>query len=345
MQPEFSLILPVYNVAPYLARCLESILVQDVHDCEIILVDDGSTDASPAICDEYAEKHQEVSVIHKANGGAASARNAGLEAARGRYIWFIDSDDWIASDSLSILRQACSEGHDIVKFSYVRVEGENTRDVRSIMAPGDYAEEQIADVCRTAFRESGRYILSLWSHVYRREMLHRLGIAFVSERQVFSEDFLLNLQILPSICSMRVLDRCLYNYEVHVGSLSFRTAGIPLQYTELYIQLRAFYAQRSLLEQYERLIDRYYVWSLIYGSCFYSAYTYSASDGEARRAVREMLAFPEFQSAIRRSDRAGLSCKKRILLAAMAMRMEWVFHYLFVTKPARNSQQRKGRVL
>lgn len=94
-----SVIIPVYNVEDYLARCVDSILGQTYHTLEVILVDDGSPDASGSICDAYAQKDSRVRVIHKENGGLSSARNAGLEAATGEYITFVDSDDWIEPDA------------------------------------------------------------------------------------------------------------------------------------------------------------------------------------------------------------------------------------------------------
>lgn len=94
--PLVSLIVPVYKVEPYLRRCLDSIVGQTYKNLEIILVDDGSPDGCPAICDEYAAKDPRVVVIHKENGGLSDARNAGLEIAKGEYISFVDSDDWVA---------------------------------------------------------------------------------------------------------------------------------------------------------------------------------------------------------------------------------------------------------
>ena len=90
-----SVIVPVYNVERYLARCIDSILQQSYRNLELILVDDGASDSSGAICDEYAQKDPRVNVIHKENGGLSSARNAGLDAAKGEFISFVDSDDWI----------------------------------------------------------------------------------------------------------------------------------------------------------------------------------------------------------------------------------------------------------
>lgn len=104
-----SLIIPVYNVAPYLRKCLDSILYQDSRDWEALLIDDGSTDASGAICDEYAGKDSRFRVFHKENGGVSSARNVGLDNAKGDWIWFVDGDDWIKTDSIGKLSQASAQ--------------------------------------------------------------------------------------------------------------------------------------------------------------------------------------------------------------------------------------------
>ncbi|MBR8702625.1 glycosyltransferase family 2 protein [Porphyromonas levii] len=101
--PFLSIIVPVYNVEKYLNECVDSILGQDFTDFELILVDDGSPDNCPAICDEYAEKDNRVIVIHKENGGLSSARNAGIDICKGEYIWFIDSDDYIYPGSFAAI--------------------------------------------------------------------------------------------------------------------------------------------------------------------------------------------------------------------------------------------------
>ena len=101
---KYSVIIPVYKVEKYLSECVESILSQDYQDYEIILVDDGSPDRCPEICDEYARVYPQISVLHQANAGLACARNAGLDKANGEYIIFIDSDDYLISKSaLSII--------------------------------------------------------------------------------------------------------------------------------------------------------------------------------------------------------------------------------------------------
>ena len=101
--PMFSIIIPVYNVENELARCIDSIINQTFGNFELILVDDGSPDNSGSICDEYAKNDSRVQVIHKANGGVSSARNTGLKIAKGEYIWFVDSDDYVETNSFKII--------------------------------------------------------------------------------------------------------------------------------------------------------------------------------------------------------------------------------------------------
>ncbi len=107
--PLVSIIVPIYKVEPYLRRCLDSIVNQTYTNLEIILVDDGSPDGCPQICDEYAVKDNRVVVIHKENGGLSDARNAGLDICKGEYIFFIDSDDFISKQAILTLYKACIE--------------------------------------------------------------------------------------------------------------------------------------------------------------------------------------------------------------------------------------------
>ena len=128
---KFSIIVPVYNVADYLEKCVDSLLAQDCADAEIILVDDGSTDGKcPALCDRLASEHpRQIRVIHQENGGLGAARNSGIEAARGDYLLFVDSDDWLAPNTLEALSQAVDRWHaDMYCFSfrYVTEDGSET---------------------------------------------------------------------------------------------------------------------------------------------------------------------------------------------------------------------------
>ena len=126
MDPLLSVIIPVYNVEKYLKRCIESILIQEWKNFDILLVDDGSTDHSPQICDDYARRYSFVSVIHKENGGLSEARNTGLSYAKGEYVYFPDSDDWIEPNTfIEISDEIESCIYDIISFDREFVTGED----------------------------------------------------------------------------------------------------------------------------------------------------------------------------------------------------------------------------
>ena len=130
---KLSIVVPVYNVAEYLPKCVDSLLAQELADCEILLVDDGSTDGkSGALCDGYAAAHPEViRVLHKPNGGLGDARNAGLEAAAGEYVLFVDSDDYLLPGLFDALRNRIAQTNaDIIDFGFVVDNNGTIRDRR-----------------------------------------------------------------------------------------------------------------------------------------------------------------------------------------------------------------------
>lgn len=122
-RPIISVVIPVYNVEAYIERCVNSVRNQTVENIEIILIDDGSPDQSPVLCDQYAEKDRRVRVIHKKNGGLASARNRGITVATGKYIFFLDSDDWLEKDGLQQLYELAQKYQvDFVRYRAFRTE-------------------------------------------------------------------------------------------------------------------------------------------------------------------------------------------------------------------------------
>ena len=125
MKPLLTVVIPVYNVEKYLKRCVESVLVQKWHNYDILLVDDGSTDSSPQICDDYAKVYDFISVIHKENGGLSEARNTGILHAKGDYVYFPDSDDWLEPQTFKELAEGLeSREFDIISFNREFVKGE-----------------------------------------------------------------------------------------------------------------------------------------------------------------------------------------------------------------------------
>ncbi len=135
---KLSIIMPVYNVEDYLCKCIDSVLNQDYEDYEVILVDDGSPDECPKICDSYAKKHDNIRVVHRENGGLSAARNSGIEVAIGEYILFVDSDDYIEPNVLgTLMEQVEREQLDVLRFDYQNVRLKN-EGVRKLESEGDY---------------------------------------------------------------------------------------------------------------------------------------------------------------------------------------------------------------
>ena len=125
MKPLLTVVIPVYNVEKYLKRCVESVLVQEWHNYDILLVDDGSTDSSPQICDDYVKAYDFISVIHKENGGLSEARNTGILHAKGEYVYFPDSDDWLEPQTFTELAEVLeSQEFELVSFNREFVKGE-----------------------------------------------------------------------------------------------------------------------------------------------------------------------------------------------------------------------------
>lgn len=340
--PFFSVILPIYNVAPYLEQCIRSVLEQEFSDYELILVDDGSTDQCPEICDGYAMEFSHVKVIHKTNGGLSSARNAGLALARGQYIWFVDSDDWIEPNSLQILYDACrAERPDMVKFNFFR-NGSNEETIMSNVPAGYYCDEsQREQLLERAFLKPGTFHLSAWGNLYAAEFVRQNKLVFVSERQIGSEDYLFNLQALSAAKKICVITDSLYHYRLRIGSLTQKyRVNLPEKYTELYRQLLKYYSEQGILENNQSRISHFYVWHLLHGTCFANEYRvcddHTRKDG--RDHVRRFLKNSDFQYAVKKCWKKDFYWKQWLQVLAMRLGIEPIFYGLYVVKP----QHKKG---
>ena len=337
MNPYFSIILPIYNVAPYLDHCIQSVLTQDFSDYEIILVDDGSTDTSGMLCDDYANRYEHIRVIHKENGGLSSARNAGAEIARGTYIWWVDSDDWIREGALTALYEATrNEKPDVVKFGYTSAEGSVYTPVPMHILPGSYkGRTAVENLVHAAFASASRFVLSAWSHVYRLDFLQKTQIPFVSERIVGSEDYLFNLTILPLANHVRVIPEDLYFYNKREGSLTQRyRENLSKQYVQLFHRLRDAYSGRDEIKKYERDLCAFFIWHLVIGGVIQNAYrvTNGHTLPDGRKEVCRFFRSPELQYAVKICLRGKAAFKKRVQLWAMRNHVEPLFHWIFVVK-------------
>ena len=181
-KPLISIIIPVYKVEKYLEKCIKSVLSQTYKNLQIILVDDGSPDNCGNICDDYARVDNRIEVIHKANGGLSDARNVGLKAARGEYIGFVDSDDYIALNMYAHLYMLLKQGADIAECSYVEVVGDDALFTYGYETHSYTVHEAMAEHIRDrVFRQL------IWNKLYRRHVMD--GIRFPTDKKIDDEFF------------------------------------------------------------------------------------------------------------------------------------------------------------
>lgn len=223
METAVSVIVPIYNVEKYLDRCIESILGQTFSDFELILVDDGSPDRCPQICDEWAKKDERIRVIHKENGGLADARNCGIAGAVGRYTTFVDSDDWVESEFLEVLYKGAVEHNaDVVQCNFQRVYSNKT--ILQTSEPDIYDVHKI----RTALLQEMandkllKMSNSRWNKLYETGVLKK-AMYLTDTAIAMGEDFLLNFAVFGYCKKIVVLDtKPLYNYLFNEESISSR---------------------------------------------------------------------------------------------------------------------------
>ena len=211
----FSIIIPVYNVEAYLQNCLDSLLRQTFCDWEALCVDDGSTDQSLAILEEYAAKDSRIKVIYKPNGGTASARNAGIKETQGDYLFFLDSDDWIEPNSLQVLAEHL-QGEDVLCFSGKRYL-EDSQEYR----PADILPEKCYSSGMEYYNENALAprdfaFVCVVLRVYKRSYIVENNLLF-DESNSF-EDNLWIPQVLYYAQSVKVVPDVLYIYRVREGS-------------------------------------------------------------------------------------------------------------------------------
>ncbi|MBR3835215.1 MAG: glycosyltransferase family 2 protein [Clostridia bacterium] len=211
-----SIIIPVYNAEKTLVRCLDSLLAQTLKNIEIIVVDDGSTDSSPQICDEYAVRFGIV-VIHKQNGGVSAARNKGLEAANGKYIMFCDSDDWVEESYVENFYKCIEKTDvDLVVSGFVLNDlKEQKTDVFCSESDEDLFLEKKGFV---KLRELN-FLAFPWNKLFKKEILQKQEILF-KEGLSECEDLIFNLQYI-TFCDngMIIIPQANYHYEFREGSL------------------------------------------------------------------------------------------------------------------------------
>lgn len=203
--PELSIIVPVYKVEPYLRRCLDSILAQTFRDFELILIDDGSPDNCGAICDEYAAKDSRIIVIHQKNQGVSAARNAGLDIARGTYLGFVDSDDWIEPEMYeTMLATAREKNVDVVVCGIRHCDTDGKTVFEELLTEEYFAA---ADLRNTIYDMPNRLGGCIWNKVYNRDKIKKVRYR---NAVGMAEDRLYLFDVFKCCTSAYKVKNCLY---------------------------------------------------------------------------------------------------------------------------------------
>ena len=250
--PLISVIVPVYRVEEYLERCVKSILSQTYKNLEVILVDDGSPDQCPAICDACAEKDARVKVIHQENKGLSGARNAGIDAASGEYLAFVDSDDYVSPHFIEELYQllqdtGCAIGQ--CRFSYVKGDGlVEESDSAFCIYRGESLMEQLYGP-----EEKATCFVVAWNKLYRAELFKETGIRYPEGR--IHEDEATTYRLFHEAKKLAFLDRALYGYYTeNGGSITSVFSAKRLQWLTAHEERIAFFKKNG----YEKLLPAAY---------------------------------------------------------------------------------------
>lgn len=265
-QPIVSVIVPVYNVEQYLARCVESLLAQTLKEIEIILVDDGSTDKSGMLCDAFAKKDGRVRVIHKENAGQGLARNDGLDIAAGKYVLFIDSDDYIGQNTCERLTEEMErEQADLCCFGY-RIETPEGKLFYEAKLKRDIFEGEavrkrfVLHFFGDAQKEDEMRGVSACMTMFKREPIEKWKIRFRSEREYFSEDTIFNLDFCLHANKAVVLPEYFYHYCQNENSFSHAYRADRFFLTEVLCRTLSEYALLYGIEEETKDRIRMVVW-------------------------------------------------------------------------------------
>ncbi len=323
---QFTVIVPIYKVEEYLKRCVDSILAQTFTDFEVILVDDGSPDRCPEICDAYKEKDARVRVIHKPNGGLVSARNAGIFAAKGDYITYVDGDDWVKPNLLQFIHDRIAESAapvDMVLFASENVFADHVDKIENKVPEGWYDRERLEKEIfpyllsdrRNGFKIGSRIQGHVWNKPCRRELQVEHYVR--DERIRMFTDVPMTYEILLHCNHVYICNEQLYLYNqmnlgsiIAVGKHNYLTKSFSYLVAYMQERLRGFSAQMDTqLNDYPvHLIIRNAIWEIRKGQPF-------------RQAVKKVKAGLKESEMLKYVTLKGLPLNPKILILLFKLRL------------------------
>ena len=305
--PKVSIVVPVYNVEPYLRQCMDSLVNQTYQNVEIICVDDGSTDASGAILEEYAKSDERVKVFHTENSGVAFARNIALSHASGVFLIFVDGDDWIERNTCEeAVWQAKERSVDLVMWPYVREYLDNS--IPKSIFPDEIVFRKAG--CHTLQRrmvglageelahpENADALSTVWGKLYRRELIEQNHIQFTDLQRIGTyEDGLFNLHYLSYIESAVFIPNYLSHYRKNSGMTAKYRSRLAFQWKNLYSEMRSYIDRNECGSEFSEALNNRISLSII----GLGLNALALPNKEALSEIRSILSDEEYRAAVKK---------------------------------------------
>lgn len=336
-----TVVLPIYNVEKYLDRCINSVVNQTYVNLEILLIDDGSPDNCPKMCDDWAKRDSRIRVIHKENAGLGMARNTGIDNATGEYICFFDSDDYIAEDAVKKAYSAAKENDaDTVLFGFGCVGNDN--EIYKNIVPntdkdffgGDEVQNYVLPNLISSNSGTGKPAnlwMSAWACMYSMSLIEKTNWRFVSEREYISEDVYSLLNLYANVNRVAIVPESLYFYCDNDSSLThkYRKDRYAKNKFCYHACIKTCDDLGYCPEVKKRLAFQYT--SNIIGTLKLLVSS-NCGKNDKMNMIREIVCDNDFQNVIHRMDLDGQSLPIRILFSAMRKKMCKTVYFLIKAK-------------
>lgn len=282
-----SMIVPVYNVEIYLRKCLDSLVNQSFKDMEIIVVNDGSTDSSNEIIQEYAHQYHNIKVIQKTNGGLSSARNLGVKISQGEYIGFVDSDDYIEEKMIEVMyNKAISKDFDLVMCDFNEIHDDSILPYTCHLSEDLFSKDDIK-------KHMVDYYPSAWNKLYKRWIFDVVQF----KEGIWFEDVEMGYRMLPYLNRIGVLHEHFYNYLIRKGSITSTVDLRIYHYIDNWNGIVNYYKQKKLYEKYHDELEYCYV-RYLFATFIKTAAKYDKKEYNkaVQKAIEEVkIHFPDYK--------------------------------------------------
>lgn len=353
-----SIIIPVYNVESYIVKCLESI-VCNVLKCkdkvEVIVINDGSSDDSGRIADSYAAKYDFVQVVHKKNEGVAEARNTGIELAKGEWLYFVDSDDWLTDDALVSMYQCCREYEsvDIILFDAVKNIGDREEIWEHFPSDRVWCDKAgIRALQRKVLYHKGMPLAAPWDKIYRKEYLDKNNIRFQKKLKVL-DDMVFNVEAFGAADEVVYCKKQIYHYRYVADSITnsykpdrVEQDRVVWNYLQEYMKTM-FDAEKSKNTEAELFLQSYYCrviksFSICCRLCFFNPLNEKSLQNKIRK-IKEVLTESPYKEAFRLAKLKNIEWKLKIIVLMGRSGMGagiYLLHCLYMLQ--RRWEEKKG---